>query len=78
MPKLTATQVSQVFSGIASIAHALEDGGVQNFKATVSQLVEQLKPVLPENADGTPFSDDQIHEAAIEARKPFQNVIDRG
>jgi hypothetical protein len=74
---MTQTQLSQVFTGIAGIAHALDDAGVQAFKTTVSQLVAELQPVLPTKLDGTQYSDDEIHAAAVAARVPFQAVLDR-
>lgn len=44
------------------------------FRDAVQHLIDELRPDLPAKADGTPFTDDEIHEAADRARAAWRDA----
>lgn len=75
---MTKEQLGRVILSVTGLAHQLDAMNVTPFKDAMKRLTAALQPLLPEKADGTAYTDEELHAAAEEARKPFQEVLDRG
>jgi hypothetical protein len=74
---MTPQQEAAIITGIAGLAHALDDAKVKDFKLATQDLVAQISPSLPAKADGTAYTDDELAAAADAARQPFLDVVAR-
>jgi hypothetical protein len=62
---------------LSALGHLKRSGLFDGLKGLISDLQSQLTLDLPDKADGTPWTDAEIHEAAEAARHTFQQTLDR-
>lgn len=56
---------------------ALLQPDIVNVQQATQRLIAAVKDVLPEKADGTAFTDEELHAMAEAATAPFDNVLNR-
>lgn len=63
----------------AEFAAALVEtsNGVTTVEQAYAEVVAVMNKTLPVKADGSAFTDAELHAQAVAAEVPFQNVIDR-
>lgn len=71
--KLVATTIT----ALSALIQLKDSPSVKNLQGSIKGLIDQLTPTLPRRADGQPWTPDDIHAAAKEARSWFQAVVDR-
>ena len=71
--KLVATTVT----ALSALIELKDNPAVKDLRDSISSLIDELTSGLPVRTDGQPWSDEDIHAAAREARSWFQSVIDR-
>lgn len=74
---MTKEQLAAIATSVAGLAHALDTAQVADFQADIDDLKANIAAKLPAKDDGTPFSDDELHQAYLNARAPFEAVLER-
>jgi hypothetical protein len=76
---MTKDQEVAILRNIASLAGsvAAASGQVGDLEAASKAVSAAIADMLPEKADGSVFSDSELHAAAMAAMIPFDNVLNR-
>ena len=75
IPGVTDAELRAVINGVGAIAKALSQTERDEYVTAAQNLVAALAPILPSKPDGSAFTDDELHAAALAAEQPFLDAL---